>query len=205
MVTARGGAPATGATVEIKSRTPRVSSPVGLPFVFYPTPAILGTDGRFEFYDVVPGEYTVQASYSEVRGESRTVVISTQSIRDLNLSIPVSVLTGQIFAEDGTAFPDAEAFVEVLMTAVGNPRMAVTTKLPIAGDGTFRRILEQDTYRFRLRVLPEEYSVTSIRAGNAELLNQTLIVGTNEPAPVRVVVGRKTALQNQPRRVSGTV
>ena len=194
-VTAIGGAPGGGSTVEIRSPS-QVSSSYGLPSGLLNSTFVVGPDGKFEFRDVRPGPYVLYASHSAIRSAPKNIVVTDQPLVDLDLQIRAATLSGRIVAEDGSPFPDARAFVDAIVSTASEPNMIASTFLPIAVDGSFSRILEADTYRFMLRALPEEYSIKSITTGSVDLTKETLkIDGTTNPN-VEVRVGKRTPVSS---------
>ncbi|HET9219901.1 MAG TPA: carboxypeptidase-like regulatory domain-containing protein [Terriglobia bacterium] len=194
-VRAIGGTSAGGSTVEIRSPS-QVSSPYGLPSGHLNSNVAVSPDGKFEFRDVRPGPYVLYASHSAIRSDPKTIVVADQPLVDLDLQIRAAVLSGRIVAEDGSPFPDARAFVDAIVSTTSEPNMIATTFLPIAGDGSFSRILEADTYRFMLRALPEEYFLKSITTGSVDLMREPLKIDGTAPEYVEVRVGKRTPVSS---------
>ena len=149
-------------------------------------------DGSFEITGVSPGLYTLNASFSGVRAETRNIVVADQPLSGLDFSFRLASLSGRISAEDGSAFADARAFIDAIVTTVDNPNLLASTLLPISSDGTFSRILEPGNYRFYLRTLAEEYSIKSMTAGGVDLLRENLRFN-GEPMTVDVRVTKRAA------------
>ena len=185
------GAPADGTMIEIRSASGPPSA-YGLP-ILKPTRTVSASaDGRFEITGVPPGSYTLSASFSAVRSETRNIVVADQPLSGLDFSFRLAAFSGRISAEDGSAFADARAFIDAIVTTVDNPNILASTILPISSDGSFSRILEPGNYRFYLRTLPEEYSIKSMTAGGVDLLRETLRFN-GEPMTVDVRVAKRAA------------
>jgi hypothetical protein len=122
--------------------------------------------------------------------ESRTVTVADQAIRGLDFSLAVASLAGRILMDDGSAIPDPHLFADAIVSTVDNPNVQVSTVMPIAPDGTFSRLLEAGRYRFYMRSLPSEYTITSIMAGTQNLLKENLNVPPMESTSIEVRVMR---------------
>ena len=185
------GVPADGTMIEIRSAS-GLPSAYGLPTLNPMRTVSARADGSFEITGVSPGSYTLNASFSGVRAETRNIVVADQPLSGLDFSFRLASLSGRISAEDGSAFADARAFIDAIVTTVDNPNILASTILPISSDGTFSRILEPGNYRFYLRTLPEEYSIKSMTAGGVDLLRETLRFN-GEPMTVDVRVTKRAA------------
>ena len=185
------GVPADGAMIEIRNASGPPSA-YGLPILKPVRTLSAIADGSFEITGVPPGLYTLNASFSGVRAETRNIVVADQPLSGLDFSFRLASLSGRISAEDGSAFADARAFIDAIVTTVDNPNLLASTILPISSDGTFSRILEPGNYRFYLRTLAEEYSIKSMTAGGVDLLRETLRFN-GEPMTVDVRVTKRAA------------
>ena len=151
--------------IEIRSASGPPSA-YGLP-ILKPTRTVsANADGRFEITGVPPGSYTLSASFSAVRSETKNIVVADQPLSGLDFSFRLAALSGRISAEDGSAFADARAFYRrhrYNRRQPQHPRFHNPSHLERAVLSS-SRILEPGNYRFYLRTLPEEYSIKSMTA-----------------------------------------
>jgi protocatechuate 3,4-dioxygenase beta subunit len=204
-VTATGGAPAAGATVQIQNQSPASQAALasGLPSNLPQVPVPVGVDGRMEFLNVLPGTYVLQAGVSAVPPVSKSIVVADQPVDGIEIPIPVASFSGRIVMEDGSAFPDAQVFGQAIVTTVNNPYLVMSTIMPISTDGTFSRLMEPDEYRFSLRTLPEGYRIRSVTAGEKNLLRDAIKVGETGSIIVEIRVARKDDADSGDVRLSG--
>jgi hypothetical protein len=207
-VTALGGAPAAGTTVQLVARTPPILpsafSLFGLPSRILNTNVRVNPDGTFELPSVLPGDYSVVASAAGVPG-SVDLTVSDQPVKGLELAIAVAVLSGRILMEDGSPVPNPWVFTDAIVTTVNNPNIVGTTMLAIANDGTFSRVIEADDYRFYLRNLPDDYIVKSMTSGTQDLLKETLKVPSTDSTNIEIRVAARTGTLANETKVSGNV
>jgi 5-hydroxyisourate hydrolase-like protein (transthyretin family) len=189
-VTGIGDVPARGATVVMNSSLPPPGA-YGLPPSRPPRSIPVAVDGRFEFANVFPGPYTLQASNGNLQTELTSLTVGAEPIAELKILIRAAAVSGRILWEDDTAIPAPLLFGEAILSTASNPNIVMSTLLPIAHDGTFSRLLGADEYRFYLRQLPQEYSIVSIRAGNVDLLKETLKFTGTEPVNLEVRVAKR--------------
>jgi hypothetical protein len=208
------GAPAAGAAVRMRYIVNRGATPsliLGLP-ASAPTREIpVGLDGAFEFRDVRPGAYAVEALVPGVQVQNRSVVVADQPVTGVTFSFPVVMLSGRLLMEDGSPLPDPQAFKEARVSTVGNPNLIQSTIFPISSAGTFARVMEAGEYRFYVRYLPDRYVIRSMTSsGGADLLKERLILTGKETVRIEVRVGRRdgsspTQGTDPGVKVSGTV
>lgn len=206
-VTALGGAPAAGATVEFR-RTSGSSlnvSVLGLPTRNLTTPVTVNADGMFEVR-LAPGIYSVEAYASGVLARaSANITVADQPVSGLDFVIPVAALSGQLLLDDGNVVPDAHLFAEAIVTTVNSPNIISSTIMPLSAAGKFGRTLEADEYRFYLRNLPDEYTITSITSGTQDLLKETLKMPSGESRNIEIRVARRAGPAPFGVTVSGRV
>lgn len=194
-VTALGGAPAAGVTVQVRSATPTISNfaSFGLPGRNLNVSTTATADGTFEVLRVMPGTYLLDARALGISTPTtRSVTVTDQPVGGIELSVPISILSGKILLEDGSALANPQLFKEAIVTTALNPNMLVSTVVPIAADGTFSRFIETNQYRFYLGYLPDEYIIKSVTSGTRDLLKETLEVTPTETANIDVRVAART-------------
>jgi hypothetical protein len=190
-VSSLGNAPAGGAIVELRRTSSAALQGFALPTISPDRTVVAGPDGKFEFANVGSGSYVVMANQFNIRAEGRNIVVADQTL-EVDLLLRGYQVSGRILAEDGSSIPDARLFADAIVTTVDNPSIITSTVLPIAGDGSFGRILVAGEYRFFLRALPAEYSIKSITAGGIDLMKDRLKFGNNEPGVIEVRVTKRT-------------
>jgi hypothetical protein len=193
-VTASGQVPALGAMLRIRSLSTvsQSTAVVGLPSRLPQNATLLDADGRFEYLDVPPGEYALEAVLSGVPPLSRNIAVRDQPLADLELSIPIAVFSGSIVWEDGSALPSPQSFGEAIVTTVNNSSFVTSIMMPISPTGIFERPMEADEYRFHVRNLPEGYAIQSITSDGKDLLKETVKVGNGGRVNVEIRVRKKT-------------
>jgi len=193
-VTASGQVPAPGAVLKIHSLSTvsQYVATVGLPSRLPQFATLLDADGRFDYLDVPPGEYVLEAVFSGAAVLTRNIVVTDQPATGLELSIPIAVFSGSITWEDGSALPSPESFGEAIVTTVNNPSMVTSIIMPISPTGVFERPMEADEYRFHIRNLPEGYAIKSITSDGKDLLKETVKVGNSGQVNVDIRIQKKT-------------
>jgi hypothetical protein len=66
----------------------------------------------------------------------------------VSISNYVSALFPAVLWKTADAFADAQLFGDAIVTTADNPNILASTILPIAADGTFKRLIEPGLYRF---------------------------------------------------------
>jgi hypothetical protein len=199
-VLTRDGVPAAGAIVQIVS--PRPTGPVTvnvLPSINAVPHTTVASDGTFTFSNVVPGFYNAQVSFSNV-SKFETVDVGNSPVTGLQFSLPAAIFSGRILLEDGQPLPDPELFVDGVLT-IATSNMTVSTRLPIAADGTFAGLPDIGESRFYFRSMPEEYEIRSIAAGSLDLMKETVRFDGTKSFFVEARVARKSAAPSSPRVV----
>jgi hypothetical protein len=156
-------------------------------------------DGRFEFANVPPGDYVVQASHgrdhpwNEGESATRFVTVSGEDITDIELrSTPGSTITGRVVLDDGVMLRPEDIEISTVAT---DPDRAV-----MLGGGAARARVERDL-RFemmgingprRLRVtrLAPGLAVKAIRHNGVDITDTVLDFGRKDDSlsEVEVVV-----------------
>jgi protocatechuate 3,4-dioxygenase beta subunit len=205
-VTAAGDAPAAGAEVQLAPRTQPSTSfaGYGLPVRNLSATVTVNADGTFEARNVLPGDYVVE-SHSSDPPVRLNLTVADQPVSGLRLSLPMAVLSGRILLEDGSALPDAQLFIDAIVTTINNPNLVASTILRIASDGTFGRLMDADDYRFYLRNLPDEYVIKSITSDTQDLLKETVKVTSIRSVNVEVRVAWRAGPSANEVTVGGSV
>jgi hypothetical protein len=205
-VTAAGDAPAAGAEVHLAPRTQPSTNfaAYGLTSRNFNAMVTVNPDGTFEARNILPGEYSVE-SHSSNPPVRLNLTVGDQPVSGLRLSLPSAVLSGRILLDDGGAVSDVQLFTDAIVTTVNNPNIVASTILRLASDGTFRRLMDADEYRFYLRNLPDEYVIKSITSGTQDLLKETLKVTPTSSLNVAVRVARRSGASGNETKVSGSV
>jgi hypothetical protein len=164
---------------------------------------VLDARGEFEFTDVVPGSYTVQAVHVGLPSQTQTLVVGAQPVRNLDFEYLVTTLSGRLVMADGSPVPNARDFDEVLAAAPGDTR---TVPYSLAPDGAFSGLITNGEFRFLMRVLPEEYEVASVSVGGTALPTESVSVRADAPVDVEIRVRRQTEPSgNIEQRLAGVV
>jgi hypothetical protein len=154
----------------------------------------LAPDGSFEFTDVVPGKYTVNAGLSALASQQKQITVADQPVTGLEFSFPFAVVSGRVVSEDGTPLSDATAFKSVALSTSNNPNMIRTSIVAVRDDGSFAQVMDADLFRVYVPVLPPGYVVKSITAGATDLLKEDLRIGL-EAVNVEVKVGKSSGAE----------
>ena len=193
-VSAIGAAPAEGAMIHVRSSAPVPSSGFGLPTSQAETFVWTDPYGRFQVPAVSSGPYRITVSFSGALPETRNIEVGDRPLTGVDFKLRLGALSGRLVEDDGRPpFADAQLFGDAIVTTADNPNILASTILPIAADGTFKRLIEPGLYRFYLRALPEEYSIRSITAGGVDLLKETVELNGIDSLDVEVRVARRTA------------
>ena len=196
-VMGRAGIPVAGANLELSS--PIATSTVAgfLPNRVY-APVTTGADGFAEFSLVREGKYTLVAKLPPAAPVLKTLEIRDQPV-NVELSLPVNVITGRVLWQDGTPVSDPVLNQVAFRTAANSN---LTTILPISKDGGFNGVLDSKEYRVFIRNLPERYRIESITSGTADLTKESLKLDDEHPANVQIRVSpAKSAIANVTGRI----
>ncbi|HXI32004.1 MAG TPA: carboxypeptidase-like regulatory domain-containing protein [Vicinamibacterales bacterium] len=155
-------------------------------------------DGTFDFADVPPGEYVVQAERNRVNPSTegafaaRFVTVNGTDVPDLTLSMSSgSQISGRIVFEDADAPASAEAFE--LSPVAGDPDYASLASNPVAradihDDWTFEMGGVTGSRRLRVVHAPDGWMLKSILAGGLDATDRPLPFGTADQSLTDVVV-----------------
>jgi hypothetical protein len=158
--------------------------------------ATLAADGSFQFPKVLPGTYRAQVLPSIDRQNPVNVNV-VRDIEGLEIVVPRQFeVSGRTLVDlDGPMIP------RLRIQAASLNGNSVTA---LAGNGTFRLILPEGTYRFLTSGLPVGYTVRSMKAGSVDLLSEPLIAVGTAPIPEIVVT---VGVSSPPpwKKVSGRV
>jgi hypothetical protein len=158
--------------------------------------APIAADGSFEFPKVLPGTYRAQALPSNERQNP----VSVNVVRDID---GMEIVMPRQFEVSGRTVVDLDGPMvpRFSLQATSLSGNSVNT---IAGNGTFRMILPEGTYRFMTSGFPAGYSVRSMKSGSVDLLREPLIAVGTAPIP-EVVVTIGVSTPPPWRKVSGRV
>ena len=157
-------------------------------------------DGAFEFANVPPGEYVIQAFKGTEIGW-QFVAVSGTDVLDLPVTtLPGSTVTGRVTFEGGDA-PRPSA-IEIVMTPADpdfTPFFGAPSRADIHDDGTFE--IEHVTGPSRLRVTraPTGWALTRVLAGGGDATDAALSFGAESESLKDVEV----VLSNEVTRVKG--
>src|SRR4030095_9765435 len=147
-----------------------------------PLEGIANADGIFEFRNVAPGVYWLQAISSSLRTRGS---VGGSEITDLEIAVPSRTQVGGtivVVDADGKPYPFRPdiSMVFRLLTA----GFSATSVHP---DGTFGMALTDSQYVTTVGNLPADYAIKSISSGPVNLLESPLIVDAKR-APDNIVV-----------------
>lgn len=151
-----------------------------------------GEDGTFQIPNVLAGSYVARVTVPGTRAFAREVVVSNGPIRDLQLALPLSLLSGKVLWEDGTPFTESNRLENAILRTSSDAPAQVTT-IAIKPDGTFSKAIEFERFQFLLRALPQEYVIRSMTSGSADLLREPLVISSSDLTGVEIRIGRKNA------------
>jgi len=156
---------------------------------------LVDADGRFEFSNVPPGQYTLRIIGPNP--PSMPVTVAGADITNLSVTLPPLIL-GHATVEGGGALPrqvsggtvlPATLQLEALRVGGGTGSGNATPR----GDGPFLlRIAAPGDYWLRPTVLPIGYELKSMTFGNVDLMKQSLSVALPTTAQTIEIVIAKT-------------
>jgi hypothetical protein len=199
-VMANQAKPAGGATLELRSLDYVMASggvASLLPRRSY-KPGSSAADGTFEFTDVVPGRYSLQASLSGATSPLAKTVEITDRSATMDFDFQMQVLTGRVVWDDGSAFMDPSVG-EVALSTTSNPNVVFSTYLKLSKDGAFSGVIEPGEYRFYVRSLPNLYDVRSITAGAVDLTKEHLVLGREASSDIEIRVAKRSGIGTRVR------
>jgi carboxypeptidase family protein len=168
-------------------------------------------DGVFEFTDLPPGEYVVQAAKTRVNpsmeGEftARFVTITGVDVTDLVLPMSAgSTISGRIVFEDGDAPPASDAF-ELSPVAADPDDVSLASdpaaRAEIRDDSSFSMGGVNGSRRLQVVRAPDGWMLKSILANGLDVTDQPLRFGTKEQSLSDVVV----VMTNRVTGMSGAI
>jgi hypothetical protein len=119
--------------------------------------ATLAADGSFEFPRVLPGTYRALALPSNDRQNSVTVNV----VRDID---GLEIVMPRQFEVSGRTVVDLDGPM-VPRFSIEATSLSGNSVNAVAGNGSFRMILSEGTYRFMTRGFPAGYSIRSMKSG----------------------------------------
>jgi TonB family protein len=137
--------------------------------------ASVNTDGSFIIPRVRPGTYTLR-----VPPWSTTVIVGDVDIAGVHIEVPYNV-GGSVAVENNGPLPR----LSVGFTSVKSG--AVTQNVTVSPGGAFSSQLTPGEYRVAVSGLPSGYTLKSVTAGGADILMESLKVGT-APAPLAITL-----------------
>jgi hypothetical protein len=159
------------------------------PSLLRPMQIQIDRDGSYEFSNVRPGTYTVQAGHSE----PANVVVADKDIQNVDLLVPaIRQLHGRVLVGDGGPVPS----FDILFV-----RDSKFVAYGIRRAGTFDVSLSDGEARIKVSRIPPDYEIQAITFGASDLLKEPLRVSGTEHPEIVVTLRRST----QTVRVSGRV
>jgi hypothetical protein len=204
-VVTNDGLPAAGSLVQI-ARARAFAAPMpALPSINEIPDTTVAGDGTFTFANVVPGSYTVQASFS-MANKVEAIEVQSNPVTNLKFSLPIFMLAGRLVLEDGSAVPDPELFVSGVLSSTSNPNLILSTLLPFSAGGVFAGVPDKGESRFYFRNVPEEYEIRSITAGAVDLVKEPLKFDGTQSVVVEARVARRgSSSSGSSVRITGVV
>jgi hypothetical protein len=142
----------------------------------------LTPDGLFEFYDVPAGIYNLE-TFPDNPAALYGIVVGKTDVTGIEFSLPVLVkVKGGIEWADaqGSAAPAARP-VSVQFTRKEGERMLAWGALVQAG--AFHFYLPEGDYRFSVTGIPQEFNLSSVSAGDTNILESGLRVRSESDLP----------------------
>jgi hypothetical protein len=152
----------------------------------------LAADGSFEFSDVSPGTYNLE-TFPDNPAALYGIVVGKTDVTGIEYSLPVLVkVKGGIEWADpqGAALAPAQPNVSVQFTRKEGDRMMAWGALAQAG--SFHFYLPEGDYRFSVSGIPPEFNLSSVTAGDENILESGLRVRSEfDPPSIRVMLRGK--------------
>lgn len=172
-----------------------------------PAGARIERDGTFEFRNVAPGRYVIQAGFGTGPGSSFAALPVTVDDADIaGLTVqpaPSSRIAGRILFAAGSGRLPARQNIG-LTVYPQEPLMLPLNRLPraaINGDWTFEMAGVTGTGRLALTNLPQGWALESIRVGGADVTDRPLVFDSQDRSMRDVEV----TLTDRLSTVTGTV
>ena len=156
-----------------------------------------GADGTFEFRDVSSAMYMLSSG-----GASVDVAVGTADVEGLVLAQKTgSTVTGSVITEEGTRPSISASGVRVFLVAPDDDVLP-TVRLPaVEGDWSFKLQSLGGNFLFRLRGLPEDWTLAAVRLGEKDITDTPW----NVPTGGQNIPGLTIVITQRISRVSGTV
>ena len=152
----------------------------------------LAADGSFEFSDVQPGTYNLE-TFPDNPAALYGIVVGKTDLTGIEYSLPVLIkVRGGIEWADphGVALIPAQPNVSVQFTKKDGDRMLAWGALAQAGSFLF--YLPEGDYRFSVTGIPSEFNLSSVTAGDENILESGLRVRSEfDPPSLRVMLRGK--------------
>jgi len=152
----------------------------------------LSPDGSFEFSDVAPGTYNLE-TYPDNPAALYGIVVGRTDVTGIDYSLPVLVkVKGGIEWSDtqGGALAPSQPNVSVQFTRREGARTMAWGALAQAG--SFHFYLPEGDYRFSVSGIPPDFSLSSVTAGDENILESGLRVRSEfDPPSLRVMLRGK--------------
>lgn len=156
-----------------------------------------GPDGTFEFRDVPAAQYRLGAS-----GASLQIAVSGSDVTDLVLAQKTgSTVSGTVVAEDGAAPPFPSSGVRVLLVNASEDVLPTVYVNGVNTDWSFKLSNLGGPFMFRIRGVPEDWTLGAVRLGDKEITDTPWDV----PTGGQEISGLQLVLTRQIGKVTGTV
>jgi hypothetical protein len=168
-------------------------------------------DGTFEFADLPPGEYMLQAgtarpdTSSEGRFAARFVTVTDADVTDLTLAMSAgSTISGRIVFDDGEAPATTDGFE--LTPLVSEPDFVSLASDPVAradvhDDWTFEMGGVSGPRRLQVVHAPDGWMVKAIIVNGLDVTDEPMLFGTDDQSLRDVAI----VMTNRVSEIAGTV
>ena len=156
-----------------------------------------GADGTFEFRDVPAAQYRLGAS-----GASVQVAVNGADVADLVLTQKTgSIVTGTVVTEDGTPPPFPSSGVRVTLVNASEDVLPTVYVNAVNTDWSFKLSNLGGPFMFRIRGVPEDWTLGSVRLNDKEITDTPWDV----PTGGQEIKGLQLVLTQHVGKVAGTV